>query len=159
MSAPAPPKGESSKGKDAEGETAVVALPGFTIEQTKAMMAVFEHFRNSMPTAAPTAVPSIKFPDSDPFDGTKPHELRNFLAQLNNKYKGEATKFAISRKKIAYAVSLLKENPAELAFNEYDTDDKTWNWDTYAEFTIWLKKAFENPDPTGTAEQELRNLR
>ncbi|EGX45681.1 hypothetical protein AOL_s00164g1 [Orbilia oligospora ATCC 24927] len=159
MLVPALLKSEFSKGKNVEGETAVVVLLGFTIKQTKVMMAVFEYFRNSMLIVVLVAVLSIKFLDFDPFDGIKPYELRNFLAQLNNKYEGEAIKFAIFRKKIVYVVSFLKGNLVELAFNEYDIDDKEWNWDIYAEFTIWFEKAFGDPNPAGTAERELRNLR
>jgi hypothetical protein len=112
---------------DAAGEAStplnpapVITIPGFSAEQSAALMAIMGELRPAAPTSQSD---KQKFPEPDKFDSTDRTKLKLFLGQLHTKFKGEKAKFSTQKHRILYTVSLLRGVLQKMAINLYDEDD------------------------------------
>lgn len=82
-------------------------------------------------------------------------EYRTFKAKLGEKLRGDATKFRDEEHKLSYALGFLKGQ----AYEQVAPLRQAGDIDTISKLIAFLDATFEDPDPSGTAERELRSLR
>jgi hypothetical protein len=97
-----------------------------------------------------------KIPDPVQFDGSR-SALRPFVAQLQVKLAGNASRFPNAQSRLAYAFSLLKGQAFDQLYPHLTPTGI--NLPDVADLIRILNLAFEDPDRVGTAERELRKLR
>jgi hypothetical protein len=101
-----------------------------------------------------------KMPDPEPYYG-KREKLSTWLMQLNIKLEGDNDYFKDDNAKILYACALLRGPASEWAepyANNVGTQ-QTPKFESTTDFKTKIKAALGDPDPAGTAEEEIRNLK
>lgn len=100
--------------------------------------------------------------DPDPFDGSEPTKLRPFFAHLELVFRARPRTFPNDEKKVTYAISYLKGTALQW-FEPYLLETHTLNppefLSDYESFQEELRRNFGPYDATGTAENDLENLR
>jgi len=95
-------------------------------------------------------------PKPQEFDGSQ-DQLRPFIAQLRNKFLGDAHKFVDVQHQLAYAVGFLKRKVYEQILPLID--EGNINIVSVQALITIRENAFGNPDRVRTAEQNLQSLR
>jgi Retrotransposon gag protein/Zinc knuckle len=119
-----------------------------------------EFIEGPVPLVANT-VKKQKLPDPEPFYG-KREKLSTWLVQLNIKLTGNDENFEDENSKLLYACSLLRGPAIEWAEPYINNQNKSTAQPRFTDiedFKNKIKAALGDPDPAGTAEDEIRNLK
>lgn len=98
----------------------------------------------------------------DPFDGTKPSELPQFLFMGELNFDDRPRSFRQDRQKVTYMISHMTGVALEwfqTQLIETRTEPVPVWYDDYEEFVMELRLSFGTLDPAGDAEAELETLR
>lgn len=116
-----------------------------------------------------TGGPRLRYPDPQPFDGTKKEELRGFLTHMKTYHLFYSRDLVNEQDKIYCAASFLRGDalawfePIQRDYMETEEESQdtiTKNvFKSYDNFEQRLIETFGNPDQERMAEQQLGNLR
>lgn len=112
----------------------------------------------TQPTAGPSRSRVPKVADPQPYEGSK-DKFRDFVTQLQLKFRSDPTVFANDAAKIAYAASYLKGTAYQWFASHIDEETGEIDVTEFSEFVKILRAAWADPDAVATAERKVRDLK
>jgi hypothetical protein len=122
------------------------------LDLAKGSLALIQRLTPATAPAATAPERSVKIPDPPSFaKGRK--EYRAFKAKLEHKLSGDAHLFRDARHQLTYAVGFVTDEAYETV------RPLLREMESVAQLIAHLDSTYEDPDPQGTAERELRALK